>query len=491
MISRISVLAGLMCSFGLAFATPVDALDNVETTLVFTEVKFKNDANNYDEYIELYNTSSEPISLAGYSLAYFNSPNPSVEQKPTIQIIGNMSLGSGEFLVLAKQTVQIPGSLKSPFNSLVDSGGILRIIDTGSDKIVDEIKWTSVSTQNSESMHRYFDDHGNPSVPGIWMISMPSPGILTVFLPPAFEDPEEEDPPIIPDPDGGMGAGLTCEGIVISEILPNPVGADGGKEFIELHNPTDEVILLNGCTLQTSANSKKYNLGATEMQPGQYIALYDSLTGLSLPNSAGGTVWLLSPTDELQAVTYAASLADDVSWIWFDGVWQPSYLITPNAPNELLPNKPCPVGQERNAETGACRNIITTADANLTPCREGQERNPATNRCRAIASSTSTLTPCREGQERNPATNRCRAVQSDTELAPCAEGQERNPETNRCRRITAVAGTTTPDVKDVYAGSLGSSPRWLLIGLLAVSAVGYALFEWRHEFLGIFKKSKA
>ncbi len=71
---------------------------------------------------------------------------------------------------------------------------------------------------------------------------------------------------------------------------------------------------------------------------------------------------------------------------------------------------PCPTGYYRNPETNRCKKLATTSSSTLTPCKEGYERNPATNRCvkKTTTNKTSELTPCKEGYERNPKTNRCR-----------------------------------------------------------------------------------
>lgn len=307
----------------------------------------------------------------------------------------------------------------------------------------------------------------------------------------------------------------------MSELLPNPAGTDSGHEFIELHNPTEEVIPLAGCSLTATDNSKTYNFSATaELQPGEYQAFSDNMTGLTLANAAGGTVRFSSPTAELQAVTYPGNLDDDVSWARFVDDWQSTYQLTPNAPNVLVSSKPCPVGEERNPDTGLCRSLTTgesssiltpcredqernpetnrcrslqsTVLASLVPCKPGQERNPATNRCRSIAGSASNLVPCKEGQERNPETNRCRSVATAaSSLKPCEEGQERNPATNRCRKAAGGNTKGLATVKDVPTGSIANHTKWLIAGLAVLGAIGYGAYEWRRPILTFFSGLRA
>jgi Lamin Tail Domain len=312
---------------------------------------------------------------------------------------------------------------------------------------------------------------------------------------------QQTDPGQPPD----SGGGPTCEGIVINEFLPNPSGSDAGHEFIELYNPTKAAIALDGCSLQTSAGSKTYDLSGAVLQPGQYQAFYDSQTGLTLPNSAGGTVWLLSPTDELQSIDYPANMADDVAWARFNDAWQATYAPTPNAANISMPQAPCPAGQYRDSATNRCRDIATSSSTTLKPCAPDQYRNPATNRCKAkisaatlaacaanqyrnpatnrcklISSTSGSLKPCKPGHERNPATNRCKSTASSNSLKPCKPGWIRNPATNRCRK-GAVKGASIAGIKDVSSPTATGSTQWWLAAGAVLAALGYALYEWRQE----------
>lgn len=78
----------------------------------------------------------------------------------------------------------------------------------------------------------------------------------------------------------------------------------------------------------------------------------------------------------------------------------------------------------------------------LAPCPVGKYRNPLTNRCRTIVSDAAVLAACDNDQYRNPETGRCKKISVST-LVPCKEGQYRSEETNRCRNIVA-ASTLVP-----------------------------------------------
>ena len=473
----------------------------IQPTLIFTEVKVRTDTTlttDYDEYIEIFNASADPVDLANYNLEYFNTTNPAISLQPTQKPLYAYMLDSNASLVLAKQIIQIPHAQQSPLSSLSDSGGRLRLV-TNEGVIVDEVAWTNVQANAAaitvyqcnaatilcngnrvQSFSRSQNIDSTFIIPEPqWQLALPSPVSSELLAYQIDETDDTEVPP--PDmPVENEELVVTCEGVVISELLPNPEGVDSGHEFIELYNPTVEVINLLGCSLQTSFAAKKYDLPDVGMAPGAYLALPDSVTGLVLPNAAGGNAWLLSPADELSSIIYPGSLEDDASWSLINGVWQVTYSPTPALPNVPLPVKPCPEGQARNPDSNRCQAPIITAVSVLTPCKVGQERSPDTNRCRAIASTISSLMPCKEGQERNLETNRCRSISSAADLTPCETGQERNPDTNRCRKIVAAAGNTLASVTDVQSATK-TSQKWPLAIVAVLVALGYAAFEWRKD----------
>lgn len=61
--------------------------------------------------------------------------------------------------------------------------------------------------------------------------------------------------------------------VLITEFFPNPVGADSGKEWVELYNPTDFEISLEGFEIQTessSGNVRNFTLPNINIEPNRY-----------------------------------------------------------------------------------------------------------------------------------------------------------------------------------------------------------------------------
>ncbi len=255
----------------------------------------------------------------------------------------------------------------------------------------------------------------------------------------------------------------------------------------------------------------------------------DSGKPLSLTNS-GGYIWIEDKYAGIRygdSISYPSFSSEHQAWSWMldsDNVWKWTNAPQPGMPNKLsLPpllvevvatcpdgkylnpdtNRcrtveeavnalaACPEGQERNLVTNRCRSIVS-ATTELAPCDEGQERNPATNRCRSKVLAAATLVPCGEGQERNPTTNRCRSIASAVaELLPCDEGYERNPATNRCRKVLAAATTAGAAPTALVEEAKGTGWNvWTgaLVAVGATGAIGYGVYEWRHELRGFGQK---
>ncbi len=483
--------------------------------VIITEVKLGGgddvifaDSSKAKDFVTLYNQSSEPVSLDGWSLQYAKAGAGFADCNAQFAA-GNITQLSGTLL---PGTISLP--IKRSMNDATD--GALRLIDTGG-VINDLIGWgvttkcydgsPSSTPANGKSLQRYLDcdtnlpvDTDNNSA-DFALSDIPSPGVLAGPLtadcapPPPPEDPGDDDNPGSEDTTSGQGTGpaSSCGGVIISELLPNPAGSDAGHELIELFNPTGHDISLAGCKLQTTANSKLFAFTDEEMAAGQYKAFYNDTTGLTLANSGGGSVFLIdTDNSEIDQADYAADLDDDVSWSLINGDWRQTFTITPETANELLELKPCPAGQMRNPDTNRCINIVTAA-VGLGPCAPGKERNPDTHRCRNIASLASVLKACAADQFRNPATNRCKKVSSSS-LAPCKAGQERNPATNRCKKTLAGSSYADGNINDVKDVLSSSSPvdrsSWAMAGISVLGAMLYAAWEWRSEItqqLGILR----
>lgn len=495
----------------------------------------------YLEFIELYNSSSDQISLAGLELQFLTEKHTGGEI-PTRQIATFTEsdvIGPSSFYIVSFSgyiaNAQYNYQKYSSTGQLTKTSGSVRLYDLNQKTTVDLFGYGSalqsetkpakapavgISSQRCLQDGSVLDTNNNfvdfaeyvqytPfSIPQCVAEEPENPAPEQPSVP-SDPPPSDETSDPVPSPSQNLPIN-SCAGVEISEVLPNPSGADAGKEFIEIFNTTNKQIDLAGCSLRLEGSNKEYVFAENIILPQQYSVFSDSVTNFTLPNSSGDTVSLYDANDTLlSSVAYSGGLDDDVSWAKVDGKWVATYMVSPNSVNIAVLVKPCPagqirnpqtercvtevttatvgaascpVGQERNPITNRCRSIVTSSVDGLILCKPGQERNPLTNRCRTIASSVATLVACKPGQERNPETNRCRNIVTATSAKPCPAGQERNLETNRCRKIINKDSefASTLGVADIPT-TRGDITGLILASIIAVCAVLYGLWAWRDD----------
>lgn len=282
--------------------------------------------------------------------------------------------------------------------------------------------------------------------------------------------------------------------IDITELLPNVAGSDDGNEFIELYNPGDIAVDLARYRLQVGPNFEKtYAFPKGSSVPAlSYASFTNSAIDFSLLNTSS-RVRLVSTDDQVisESPLYT-NPADDESWSLLDGLWAYTNQQTPGLPNLVSLDddeadpvvtssgaKACAANQYRNPDTGRCRLTVTASAP--APCKDTQYRSEETGRCRTIASEA-VQKACADNQFRNPETGRCKKIASEDEVKDCGEGRERNPVTGRCRNSvsTAKAPLAGSGVKLVEAPA-GAVAGWLVGGGVVLALLGYAALEWRRE----------
>lgn len=442
-------------------------------TVLFSEVKLGGAVSGQPtEFIELYNNTDNPIN--------FDNGDWWLEYAKPAAFILNCSITSWQSMDSSSNVKQqkVAGSIAArgymtiPFSLNDAAGGSLRLQHNG--LIDDLVGWGSATSAapcvqgvaatippNGKSIQRQAFSGNNAA-------DFTEPRDPTPLAAAATSTPVPDHTPT-----------PTCQGISITEIVPNPAGSDTGAEFVELLNETNMAVSTAGCTLKVG--------GAAQVMPASLSPGYTALFTIALPNAAGGQVVLVTTTTT-QTVTYPADLADDESYSLIDGAWQQGALPTPGQPNampavvvsEAVTSEetvaPCAAGKYRNPETNRCRSIETGSGP--VACQAGQVRNPETNRCRNAVTAAANTTACASGQSRNPETNRCKkdTVATATTSA-CKPGQARNPETNRCRKVLAAKSSTSP-------GDSSSSKKpvsYAVIGIVAAIGVAYGLWEYRGQ----------
>ena len=461
-----------------------------------------------DEYIAVYNNGSVTVDVTGWCIrsvrtsvvpiACFDEPGVDYEIGP--RAYGTLS-SMGD----------VPGGAMVWFGGgIVASDNTIELVDAEEDpRVVNSISWKNRPASSPYAIERMWDTAGihtltkaADSSAWVWKAELPQYGYVELLI-------ECTDGRLVISSEQCAVVNM-CQGIQLSEIAAN---AD--EQFIEIYNPGDSHVILEGCQIMTNRSAKSYVFSEYDfIESGGYRIVFIATTELTLTKTTTGMVYIVSSDGktEIDSVEYS-SLAKDTSWARIGGTWHQTYTLTPNTTNVYQQYLPCdegywrnietgrcnrvieaagPIdcgeGRERNPTTGRCRNSLTVRE--LAPCREGQYRNEETNRCRSIATAANALKLCADDQFRNPETNRCKKIASsdDVALADCGEGRERNPTTNRCRNIVSsvppAAGFAVEPIKDAANIFVG----WWVLGGVTVLALGYAGWEWREEVSRFVRK---
>lgn len=217
--------------------------------------------------------------------------------------------------------------------------------------------------------------------------------------------------------------------IQITELLPNPAAplSDDTDEYIEIYNPNNEAVDLENYSMQTGNNySYSYTLRDVTIQPKSYLVLYVSETGLVLANSSG-KARLLSPHGDILSEALAYEDAKEgQAWAYIDNVWQWTALSTPGAVNAV-----------------DVKGAATVAAAKTPKPKAAKVAKPKT------AKSTKPKTTAKKEAKKSAAKKDDKVKENAATIA------------DESKRPPSIHG-------------------WI-IGLVGAAAVGYAIYEYRHD----------
>jgi hypothetical protein len=459
-------------------------------------------------YVELYNPSSGPVNIAGWTLQY-------ISQKGHVTTLKTMSTD----LMVPAGGVLVIGDSRLPAEQtdlrfdgrkvLATTGGSVKLVMSGG-RVSDLVGWGAASEREGspinldDKLHAWrcqtngvvtdTDDNASDFSVG------EAPRLREL---PACTEPDKPRPPADPAPPINR-----CSGLKLHEIATNV-----DAPFIEILNAGTSDLDLTGCTLLVKGRGKNKDTTHTfrgiELAAGVLHVVRLAETNLKLTKTGGGEVYVLDAGGNKIDQTSFAGLAKDSSWSLFNGEWKQTFAITENAANVFKEYAdcqsgyerstlgkcvkisapptvsdvlaPCPAGQYRHPETRRCRKI--EAVKTVTPCKEGYYRSEETGRCRSIASAAAkTLKPCPDGQFRNLTTGRCKKIAAaDDILKDCPEGFERNPKTKRCRKVALATAPKTGFAPEQVKEVTGAMWGWWVLGGVSLLAVGYAGWQWRWE----------
>jgi len=132
--------------------------------------------------------------------------------------------------------------------------------------------------------------------------------------------------------------------VVINEVFPNPKASDNDEEFIEIKNLGEENVDLKDWQLSDST-ARKYKITQGSISAGGYIVFKRTMTGIALNNTGGDEVKLFLPNGSLvDSTKYSGSADDDTSYARLDdGGWKWTTKLTPGKDNIIEGKSALPI----------------------------------------------------------------------------------------------------------------------------------------------------
>jgi len=212
----------------------------------------------------------------------------------------------------------IPTYIDGNHNATGFAGGKLHhkalIIDAGVDSSDPVVAMGSFNWSNSAT--RYNDEN---------LVELRDPALINLYAQEfcrvfdvATPHPEFASEPVEPC--------VRVPELFINELLPDPAGTDRGQEFVEIINVGVTAVNLDGWTLGDATHPIRHVFGATVLEPGDGLVVFDqgdhshipksqvSSTGFLSLNNGGDTIILADPAGAIiDRVDYAGSISG-VSW---------------------------------------------------------------------------------------------------------------------------------------------------------------------------------
>ncbi len=375
------------------------ATDPAMPDVFITEIQTGNDTAS-QEFIELYNASDADIDLADtnamqgftWKLQQFSSTKVSAatfswattDPSSTISLTGVIP-AHGFYLL--SSTGYFPGSIDADQNysdRLANTGGGIRLVTVNTiDKSIvdiDRVGWLVVpagatlapdfyaphtargSLQRQMNEDNTYLDETNKLVGFIdgdsteitpkaaWQLVLADP--VPIDDPPTTDDPVDQptDPPVddpttvdvppVDDPivDQPVQPEVVLLPPQITELLPNPAAptTDDIDEFVELYNPNDQALNLDGYTLETgSKDSYHFLLNNLTIPAGSYVVVTSGGSTLSLANSGGHARLLDQNGIVIVQTDEYADAPEGQSWALINATWAWTTTPTPMQPNML------------------------------------------------------------------------------------------------------------------------------------------------------------
>ena len=246
-----------------------------QASIILSEIQVSGD-KVADEFVELYNTDDEPVSLKDYSLRR-KSQGDVTAKGSSLKTFGSSDTipAHGYFLWASSAGIFKEHADTTTSGGLADNNS-LGLFDTDGD-LIEALTWGAGHTlpfsatqfENPEKKESFTRDVDTLN----WT--------KTKEISPTNSKGEvwEEDIPPPPEP-------KPLKQVVINEVFPNPKEKGDLGEFIELYNPLSETVDLSQWEIRDATASGKYVFpSGKKIEANGYLVITDQDFTLSLNNS--------------------------------------------------------------------------------------------------------------------------------------------------------------------------------------------------------------
>lgn len=248
---------------------------NVQAAVILSEIQVGGE-KAADEFVELYNTSDEPINLKDYTLRRKSAGDVTTKgsslktfgSSDTVPAHGYFLWASsnGIFKDLADATTTGGLSDNNSLGLFDKNGSILEALAWGTGHVAPFVPTSFDNPEKKESFERDLNELS-------WK--------KTKTLSPTNTKGETWQEPAIDPP-----APKPFTQMVINEIFPNPDTKGDVGEFIELYNPLADVLDISGWEIHDASATGKYIFpSGTKIQGKGYIVITDQDFTFTLNNS--------------------------------------------------------------------------------------------------------------------------------------------------------------------------------------------------------------
>jgi DNA/RNA endonuclease YhcR with UshA esterase domain len=260
--------------------------------------EFVADPADGDEWIELYNKTSQEIDIGGWWIEEGSESITTLSGKIGIE-------GLGRFFIIERPK----GNLNNP--------GDIILLKNSQGLIIDQVAYGNWNDGNIEDNAPKASDPYSlaRSADGANTFNNANDFKITAIITRGSPNIISEETPSESLPSGQ----IYSKDIIINEILPNPAGSDNESEFIELKNIGTTTLDIAAWKLSDNTTKKytieKEDFSSTLIASGEFFVLTRKITGLALNNTGGEAVKLYDPYNQLiEKIEYKEAAKENQSY---------------------------------------------------------------------------------------------------------------------------------------------------------------------------------